>query len=787
MPTLDRKLLRDLWHLKGQATAISLVIACGVATFVLSLSTLRSLELTKDTYYDRYRFAHVFAHLKRAPDALAARLAEIPGVAAVETRIVVAVNLDVPGLAEPAVGRFISLPDTHEPALNRLHLRRGRMLRPYRDDEILASEAFADANRLEVGDTIRAVINGRRKALRIVGIALSPEYIYEIQEGDILPDSRHFGVFWMNEEALSIAYDLEGAFNDISLGLMRGASVPEVIHRVDRLIEPYGGLGSYSREDQTSNLFISNEIEELRGMGMVVPMVFLGVAAFLLNVVLSRMIGAQREQIAALKAFGYSNVEVGWHYWKLVLVIATIGVLLGTGLGAWMGRGLTRMYTQFFHFPVFSFYLGWSVVPAAWAVSGGAAVLGTVSAVLKAVRLPPAEAMRPEPPARYRRTVLEVLGLGGLVPPVGRMVLRQIERHPIKSALSCLAVGLATGVLVLGNFMQDSLNYMMEAEFYMTRRYDMSVTMVEPVDEAALYELSNLPGVHHVEPVRSVPVRIRGGPRHRRVGITGIRSDGELHKLVDIHKDIRPLPPDGLVVSATLAKLLDVDVGDEVMLEVLERERPTLRLPIVGQVHDFAGTLAYMNISALQRVMREGPLISGAYLRVDPLQRTQLYAELKRTPKVAGVAVKETALESFRNTFAENLLRMRLINVLFAVTIAIGVVYNAARISLAERSRELATLRVIGFTRGEISAILLGELAIVTLVAIPIGLVLGRGMCTLTAAAVNEELFRIPIVVSRWTYAFAATVILLATAASALLVRRRLDHLDLIAVLKARE
>ncbi len=787
MAALNRKLIRDLWEIKGQAIAISLVIGCGVALFVLSLSALRSLELTQQTYYDRYQFAQVFAHLKRAPLSLVDRIAAIPGVGRVQARIVVSVNLDVPGLDEPAIGRFISLPETRPPNLNRLYLRSGRHLQPGRDNEVLASEAFAKANRLHVGDTVYGVINGRRKALRIVGIALSPEYVYEIQEGDMLPDSRHFGVFWMGEEALAIAYDLDGAFNDLTLSLMRGASEDEVLHRLDELIEPYGGLGSYLRKDQTSHLFVSNEIEELRGMGMVAPTIFLGVAAFLLNVVLSRLIGTQREQLAALKAFGYSNREIGWHYLKLVLVIATLGVLVGTLTGAYLGRGLTRMYTQFFHFPIYTYQLDANVIALAWLVTGAAAAAGTANAIYRAMRLPPAEAMRPEPPANYRRTMLERLGLERLVSPVARMVLRQLERRPLKAGLSCTAIAMAVAVLVMGNFMEDSIDYLIESQFFMTQRYDMSLAMVEPVDERALREISHLPGVIYAEPSRTIGTRMRGTHRHRRVAIIGLRSDAQLYQLVDADQAVLPLPADGLVVSAKLAELLGVKLGEEVTVEVLERDRPVRRIPIVGTLRDFSGTTAYMNIDALRRLMREGPLVSGVHLAVDAAQRDALYTRLKATPAVAAVTIKDSALRSFRDTFAEALLRMRMINVVFAVIIALGVVYNSARISLAERSRELATLRVIGFTLGEISGILLGELAVITCLAIPLGLVMGYAFCWLAIASVNQELFRLPLVVAPSTYAFAATVVVLATLASAWIVRRRLDELDLIGVLKSRE
>ncbi len=784
---LDRKLLRDLWQMRSLAAAIAVVMGCGVALFILSRSMLHSLEITQQTYYDRYNFADVFASIKRAPDSLINRIVEVPGVAAAERRIVVPVNLSVPGLDEPAAGRLISVPDLGEPRLNKVYLRRGRWLTPRSDDEALASEAFVDANQMQPGDHFSAVINGRMKRLRIVGVVLSPEYIYEIKPGDMVPDNRHFGVFWMNEEALSMAYDMDGAFNDLALKLMRGANVEDVIQRVDRLIEPYGGLGAFDRKDQMSHQFVNNEIEQNRNMGLFAPSIFLGVSAFLLNVVMSRTINSQREQIAALKAFGYSNLEVGWHYIKFVLLIVLASLAIGIPAGAWFGWLVTGMYARLFHFPEFIYRIYFSTLLAAAGVSSTASVLGALSSVVRAVRLPPAEAMRAEPPAGFGPTLLERLNLGHLVPPIALMVVRQLERRPIKTAFSTIAISLAVAVLVIGNFFQDSIDYMMNAQFHWVQRYDMSVSTTEAVGDQAVYELRGMPGVVRAEPTRAVSARLRAGPRSRRVGVMGIQPTNELFGLMNMDGRETPLPPHGLLVSKKLAEVLGVGVGDYVQMEVLVDRRPVRQVKIAATLNDFAGLVAYMDLDELHRIMLEGPVVTGVHMLVDPVYQDQLYRDLKETPGIATVVVKQHSIDSFNNTIAQNLGVMKQINLIFACIIAAGVVYNSARISLAERSRELATLRVVGFTRREISSILLGELAIVTLLAIPLGLYLGKSFAHWMVAAFDQELFRFPMVISRRTYAWASLVVMAASAISGLIVRRNLDHLDLVAVLKSRE
>lgn len=787
MTALNRKLLRDLSQLKGQAVAIALVMACGVATFVMSVSTYRSLDGALTTYYDRYRFAHVFTHLKRAPNGIAARVADLPGVAQVQTRVVIDVTLDVPGMSEPAVGRLLSVPDVPTPGLNRMHLRAGRYVEPGRRGEVLAHESFASAHGFKPGDTLAAVINGRWQRLMIVGIALSPEYVYAIRPGDAFPDDKRFGVFWMAYSELAPAYDLDGAINDIAVSLTPGASEPEIIRLVDRLTEDYGGTGAYGRSDQLSHKLIDGELTQLRGMASIPPAIFLAVSAFLLNVVMTRLIGLQREQIAVLKAFGYTRSEIAWHYLKFVLVLVVAGSLLGVLAGAYLGQGMTALYAQFFKLPVFDYRLDPGVVLWAVVLTGAATVAGTLTAVRRAVVLPAAEAMRPEPPADYRLTLLERLGLHKILPPAGRMILRRLGRQPVRTALTIIGIALSCAVLILGSFVEDTVKFVLDVQFFRIERYDVSIAFVEPGSPRAVHDAAHLPGVSTVEPFRAVPARVRFGPRHRRVGITGLVPDPQLFRPLDDRGRTVPIPEDGVVMSSKLANLLGARVGDTLTIEVLEGERPTREVLLAGVTEDFAALAVYMDIWAMRRMLRETETASGAFLAVDSNRRDELYAELKRTPQIASVSIKTAALRGFEQTMAESLLRMRAINLVFASIIAFGVVYNTGRIALAERARELATLRVIGFTRAEASALLLGELGVLTVLALPVGMALGYGLSSLAVVALETDNQRFPLVIERGTYAFATVVVLAAAAVTGLVVRRRVDGLDMVEVLKSRE
>jgi len=787
LSALNRKLLRDLWKMKAQALAIAMVVASGVAMYVMYLSNFASLRETQQAYYNRQRFADVFASLKRAPQRVAEDIGAIPGLAAFETRTVANVTLDLEDLDEPATGRLVSIPSTRRPLVNDLFLRRGRWIEPGHPDEVLASEGFVNAHGFQPGDKVPAVINGRRRRLTIVGVALSPEYIYSIRPGEMVPDDRRFGVLWMDQRALAAAFDMEGGFNDVVLTMAPDVPPDDAIARLDRILEPYGGLGAIPRALQLSHWTVENELAQLQSFGFLLPLIFLLVAAFILNVALTRALALQRAQIASLKALGYANTALGWHYMKLALLIGAGGVAIGIAAGAWLGSAIGDLYNQFFRFPVLIFSVPPSVILGATALTLGAAAAGAFSAVRRAVRVPPAEAMRPEAPARYTRSALETPMIARRLGTTARMVLRNLGRRPGRAAISVFGIGFAVAVLMIGFVFVDAVDRLITTQFSVTERQDVTVNFVEPRSADARHALARLPGVIAVEPQRIVAARVRAGHRERYLAITGIDEGARLRRIVDgSGREVR-LAPSGVVLSKTLADVLGVAAGDSISLEVLEGNRPQRTVRVTGLVDDVMGLSVYMEMDALHRLMREGDVESGAVMLIDTWREPQLARALKEAPAVGGVGFKRAVLRSFRETMAANMDLTLFINLLFAGVIAFGVVYNAARVSLSERSHELASLRVLGFTRAEISLILMGELALRTLAALPVGAVFGYGLSAAIATTVQSEVYRFPLYVSRQAIASSFLGIIAAALVSGLMVRRRLDRLDLVAVLKVRE
>ncbi len=763
---------------------MALVVACGIAAYVTMRSAYQSLVASQAAYYREFRFADLFAQLKRAPLSLADRIAQIPGVAQLQSRIVMEVSLDVPGLEQPATGRMVSIPEKRAPMLNDLYLRSGRYIEPGRRNEVLASEAFATANNLNAGDRIGAVLNGRWEELEIVGIALSPEYVYEIRGAEVLPDNRRFGVFWMGHEALAAAFNMEGAFNDLALTLAPGGVEAEVISRLDELLARYGGLGAYGQDEQISNRFLSDEIAQDRISGIFVPSIFLAVAAFLIHIVLTRLVGTQRGQIGVLKAFGYGNWTIGAHYLKFALTAVLVGTVLGTALGIWFGKEIAELYSLYFHFPVLQFTPDFWLIALAVFISAAAAGLGALTAVGGAVSLPPAEAMRPLTPARFRSGWAERLGLAQFFSVSARMILRNLERRPVKAILSGLGIAWAVAILLLGRYFFDAIDKIMDVQFQTIQREDMTVLFANPLPAGVRYDLNHIEGVQKAEPFRAVAIRLRFGHHSKRVGLFGLEPQGELRSLVDKEEKKVFLPPDGLILTAKLAEILGAAPGDTLTVEVLEGARPVRKLVLAGLVDEMVGVSVYMDRRAVARLLREENTSSGAFLSVDPPSEEKLYAQLKKTPAVAGVAVRSVMLESFEKSIAESLTVTTTVLILFACVIATAVVYNSARISLSERGHELASLRVLGFSKKETAFMLLGEQAFLTILAIPFGLALGYAISALLSQVMESELYRMPLVISGKSFVFSFAIIAAAAFLSGLVVVRLLNRLDLVSVLK---
>lgn len=787
MAALDIKLLRDIRRLWAQVLAIALVVGGGVATLVLAVGSHRSLEETRIAYYERHAFADVFARVKRAPKAVAGRIAEIPGVAAVDPRISKLALLDIPGFAEPASGQFVSLPEGGDHGLNRLYIRSGRLPETGRAEEVVVNEPFARAHGFAEGSRFSAILNGKKRELVIVGTVLSPEFVFAVGPGDLMPDDRRYAIVWMGERALAGVYDLDGAFSAVSLKLQPGASEREVTTRLDALLDPYGGQAAHGRKDQTSHAWLDHELDMLNNMSRTLPPIFLLVSAFLVNLTLSRLVALEREQIGLLKALGYSDASIVLHYVKFVAIVVLTGIVIGSVAGTWLGLRVTALFGDFFHFPFLVFASAPSLYLIAGALSAAAAMIGALRALHDVVKLAPAVAMQPPAPAVYRHFLPARVQLDRFVSQPTLMMLRGIARHPVRACLTALGMSLATAILIVSLFTRDTMEQLVDVTYFLADRQDATISFTEKRAENITVEAARLPGVLVAEPFREVPVRIRHGNVERRIMISGRPANSDLRRIIDA--DLNPVvPPDtGLAVSSMLAQILGAGRGDLVEIDLLDGARRSVTLPVVALVEDYFGIRGMMEIGALARLMRDPPVVSSVNLSLDESRKGDFYAAVKSMPTVSGVALMRVSLANFRKAVALIVTTMASIYTALAAVIAFGVVYNNARISLSEQARELASLRVLGFTRGEVLRILLLELAILTLIAQPPGWAMGYGLAWIMRNNLAGELMRVRLVVEHSTYVTASAIVVTAAVLSAAVIRDRINKLDLVAVLKTRD
>ncbi len=782
--TLHKKLARDLFRLRYQCLTIAVVVGCGLASFVAAVAAAASMRASRDVFYREAHFADIFVHLKRAPRSVLDRLRDLPGVAAVDGRVVDDFRIQMDESTEPVAARFVSLAWPVEERLNQVKLVEGRLFEPGSSSEVVVGEAFAEAWGLAPGAEIVAVIDGRRARLRVTGIVVSPEFSFAASPRTGLPDPRHFGIVWMDADSLSKAMGFVGAFNDATIQLAAKSDEQETIRRVDLVLEPYGGLGAVARADQPSAKLVEQKIDQLGKLAKTLPAIFLAIASFLLNVLLSRIVGTQREQIATLKALGYRTGWLARHYLELAASICALGVAFGIALGVAGAKALLVMYARYFKFPVFVFeFNGWAIVLGTlFAFAAGLG--GTLLGVRRAVAVPPAEAMRPEAPPSYHATVLE--RFYGKLPPVTKMVVRDVQRRPLRLLLSAGSIALATCIVLAGGVFGDSLNEVLRLQFEVSHREQITVTLDAPRPFRAVLDAAHIPGVQNAEGERVVPVRLRAGPRFRTTAIWGLSPESDLHRLLDVNR--RPLAlPAGLALSRVLGDWLGLRPGDRVGVEVLEGDRRKLEVPVSGLVDDLLGLAAYMNAAELARLLDEKPRVNAVLLAVDPEDVDEVTERLDDLPAVSSVTRPELDQNLVRAEVADVFTVLSVMLALFAAAIAVGVVYNNARIALEVRSRDLATMRILGFSRGELAGVLLGEQAIQVLLGVAPGLFLGRMLAGLWLSTIDRELLRVPLTITPASYVAAACVVLFAALASALVVRRRSDRLDLVAVLKAKD
>lgn len=786
MTGLHRKLGRDYKTLGAQVFTIALLIVGGVSVLVSSWSSYQSLEKAKNSYYQEYQFADVFAEIVRAPEMEAQKIAAIEGVERVETRLIEFGLVDVPNQAEPALGRLISWAGPGQ-IINRIYIRRGRLPQKSSRVEVVIHESFAEAHTLRPGDPLQVTLNGQKRDLIISGIGLSPEYVYALSPLAPLPDDRHFGVLWMRREDMEAMTAMAGAFNSVQVKVRASASIAEIKRQMDRVLEPFGSQLAYDRSRQMSDVFVQDEIRQQRVMAFVLPSIFMAVAMFILNVILSRLIALHRGQIATLKSLGYSGLDLTFHYFQLVTLILLTGIgpalLAGAGIGHWYAG----LYKEFFRFPVIDFSLSLSSI--GWGVIAGLVPgwVGAAAALAQVARLRPAEALRPPSPPNFQRGLFEKFAWARKLDIFSKMVLRSLLFRPARLALSILGMSAAVAILITGSFWSDVVDFIIHRQFQEMRREDLTVSLLHPRDLSVYREMKRLPGVIMVEGSRAVPVRLQFRNFKKEISLLGWEPSAEMSRVLDQKgRVIRPVPG-GVLLSRYFQIQYGLRPGEDLEFRWLEGSQKEFRAPLAGFVDDLVGQQAYALKSDLHRWLGEAPVVDTVYVKIDPRLAEKAYVALKDRPEVTSVSVKELLLRSFSRTVGDMVLTFTFILYAFAVAIAGAVMYNTARIGFSERGWELASLRIMGFAVRPAFEILFLDIGLQVICALIPGLLVGYGLASLSTNLIHNETFKFPLVIDLSTYGAAVLVIVLTYLASGFLLYYRVAKLDFSEALKARD
>ncbi len=792
MNVLVKKLWRTIWRTKGQFLAVAAVVTVGIAVYIAMNTAYYNLDRSKELFYRENNFADYYFHVVKAPQAVVKQVEAVPGVAAATGRL----QKDVPVLKEGggrATARLVSYPLPMAGCVNRLHLLAGQMFTGHPRSgavEVLVDPQYAKANGLRFNDEITVVAEGRRVSLTVVGTATSPEFVYPMKDAaSLVPEPETFGIVMLPLNQAQQILHMPGQINQVVIKLAPGADEEKVAEQVESLLEPYGNLASYPRKRQLSHAVLQAELDGLLTTSRTLPVLFLGIAAAIQFIMLGRMVKAQRLQIGIMKALGYGNRQIIMHYAGYALAVSAAGALLGSLLGLVLASTISQTYARYFNLPE---AIGGVNARALWyglVLSVSVGLLAGLTAARGVMAVNPAESMRPEPPRGAGQTVLEHWGaLWRRLGPAWKMTLRAVARNRLRFGVTLVGTVFAVGMLVVSMFANDAIDYILQRHFYREQSYDYLVRFTAPVKESELLNIARLEGVYKAEPLLEIPVKMHFRNRERDDVLVGLSPGAALKTVTGVDGRPLALPGEGMLVSSRTAQKLGLRVEDRVTVETLLGIGPARRaeVKVLGVSRQLVGDASYVSLDLANRVLRERGLVSGVMLRVDPGRAAGVEQALNDMTAVSSVLSRRQELENFQQNL-DSMIYFTAVMVAFAVVLGFAIVYNSSVIGFAERRRELALLRVLGFTGREVSGLVWRESLLQAVLGVALGLPAGYLMVLGYARAISSELYSLPAVVYPATYLLAALGGLLFVAGASLLATRGVSRLDMVDVLKNRD
>ena len=760
------------------------LIMTGILMYTALSIAAAGLEASALSFYRVNRLADTYGYVQSMPVSYTDTLRKIPGIAAVQSRYVTELRAEVPGAADTITLKLIASDPADETPLNLLNIE-GRANTD--KSELLVNPAFMQAHKLRAGDEILVISQGREFSMTVTGTAISPEYVYIVKNtSQMLPDEAGYGIAYITAEGMAMLTGHEGVANSIVLEREPGVTFDQVRTGLEDQLRPYGLKELYDKEDLMSYFFLELEMSSIAAMSTSLPMVFLFLAIVVLYLMLKRVIEQERTQIGTLKAFGYSNRRLIGHYLGYGMVTGITGGILGWVLGYLLSRVYLEMFLQFFMLPRLAGGFDPGGIVRALSLSAGSGLLGAYAGVRSIIRLHPAEAMRAESPRSFRFDIINYIGIfRQFLSSRGNMSLRSISRNPVRSLFVVISIMFSFGIISLVGSFNGLIDKMIFAQLQDIQRYQVKLSLEQPLHyRQAVEEAWQLDSVSYAEGLLELPFRISSRHLHRDIVLTGVPDHSVLYHIADTNTGETYPPPTGsIILSNGLAGELQVRAGDRIMLSSNLLPDDT-ELTVSAVIEQNMGSGSYTGLGFLSELTGHPEMANAIILNTDDVGA--LKESVKSSSVITTIEDKEKTLSGYRammGMFTGVYAALELLGTL----VAFAIIYNTATISLSERKREYATLRVLGLSVGEVAGIMNFEYAVLTVCGIVLGIPFTRLLNHAVNMMMDTDLFCMPSTLPVSAYLLGVSSCVLAIVFSGRSATGKIRRFDMVEVLKERE
>jgi len=789
MSVLSHRLKHIIRSTFAQFLGMAAIIAVGISFYIGFNTMLVNLHHTQDVFYADNNFADHYFYVVKAPEAVVKQVENVDGIKKATGRI----QKDIPVLKDDgsrATVRLTSYSLPLEIEVNRIQILEGRYFQKYPGGgafEVMIDPAFFTTNHINFGDTLDLIAENHKYPVTIVGTAAGPEFSYPMKDSsNLITDYNTFGIMMMPHNQAQKVLNLPGQINQVIVQFVPGADIDAAVKSINTILEPYGSLMDFPRQDQSSHAVLDAKLDGIESVSGFMPALFLLVAAAIQFVLISRMVKTQRIQIGILKAIGYNNSQIIAHFSTYTLIVGILGASMGVGLGIALSSYFSSMFAMYFNLPATLGTVNLQVIINSIVLALGVSLLAGLTASRGVVSISPAESMRPTPPASSRRSMLEAwTWLWNKLDTSWKMVFRTISRNHLRLMITLMGVAVAVGLLFLSLVAQDSVNYLMMHHFTDEISYDYMLQFEKPVKNYELLSISNIDGVQQTEGFFALPVEIHFNGKSTDDLLQGQSSSSTLKLPAAENGSSLNIPEEGIIISQKTAAELGVNVGDTVnaatALAIGPKHTADLRITAIN--HQLFGSEAYASIEQVNRIMQESSLVSGAMLLVNANKIEALETELAEIPGIASIQSRQDEIDnvtSYMDTVTSTIGSM----LFFATLLGFVIIFNSVLLSFNERKRELISLLAVGFTHQEISWLLFKETIPQAVLGILVGIPAGRLLVIMYFNSLDFDMWTMPLIIDPSSLITAALGGIAFVLMGQWFANRSIKDLDIVELLK---